>query len=333
MRGTSVLRGSLVTLLALASGSGCASEESVIELGRDESAVRMAVSGDALAVGVASAEPYDPRKGVEARSALVLVREGTPNVRAPLGLGFLRDLVPIADGFVTLRVRIPAWPTVVAQVSLVARDGKVTDLPPLALDALGLWVDAAGAIYAYSGRVVMRWSARESAWSRVSLGAGLAAAPITRIVGLGGDRAAAITDRAIIGFTRLEDPPLFEKDMGAYPYPLKLYAGNDAWWLVSSNEREQKLMQVAPGGATREVTTLRGVRVQNVMLGDGAVVIATTGRGSDIHKSFIQVLDPAAGTMGRPRKIPDDTMVTCLWKRTVVSGGPGSRVLRTAIAH
>lgn len=335
MNGANARRVAFSMFVALAGGVGCAAESIMIELRPDESVVKMAVSGETLAIGVASSEPYDPRKGIQEQSSLVLLSEGAPIVRTSLGLGFLRDLVSTTKGFVALLVRNPGLPAAVAQVFLVDRGGKVTELAPLSLDPLGVWLDAAGDIHAYSGRVVMRWSAAAGAWSRVTLDPMIAAAaPITRIVGLNGGRAALINARSIIGFTRLEDPPVFSRDMGAYPNPLKLFGARDQWWLVVSTESEQQLVQVAADGGMREVMKLRGEHVQNLMFNGERVIVACSGEGRNVHKGSYYVLEGAGGRAIRgPRKLPDDTMRTCLWRGSIVSGGAGRRVFKTSIAR
>jgi hypothetical protein len=161
----------------------------------------------------------------------------------------------------------------------------------------------------------------------------IAAAPIAKIAGLDVGRAAVITDRAIIGFTNLEGPPIFATDMGTYPYPLALNGGRDAWWLAVSSEREQKLIRVAPDGSMREIATLKEERVHSVMFDRGTVVLVCSGQGSSIHKRSFYVLDPSAhGALGRRFKLPDDTQATALWNGAIVSAAPGRRVLRTSIA-
>jgi hypothetical protein len=326
-----VLRASAVAVFVMASG-GCAAESIVLELGPDESTAKLAAAGEVLAVGVAWHERYAVRGNIDydGLSAVALVREGAPVVRTPLEPGVMRALVATPDGFAALRVRGAGQPDAAARVSLVDRDGRVADLPPMSMDALGIWVGADGAIHAYSGAAIVRWSAAEGAWRPVPLDPSVTAAPIVRMVALAGGRVAVIDDRRILGFARLGEPPLFAKDMGAYPYPLHLFAGEDGWWLAVSGEREQKLVRVEADGSMREVTTLRRARVLNVMASAGEVVVARVER--DVHGRSFQVLRPGAGSPRRPRRLPDDVMQTCLWKGGVVTGGAGQRVVKTLVS-
>lgn len=321
----------------LLSVSGCATESIVIELAHDESVTQMAASGDTLAIGVAHRERYDRRTGTgaaaEERSAIALIREGAPAVRTPLEPGVLRALVPTPSGFAALRVARPRGAApLVAQVFLLDMNGKVTALTPLQMDLLGLWVTGAGEVFAYSVAAVMRWAPARAAWSNVPLDPVLTAGPIMEVAPLNSGAVAVVNERAIMGFTQLDAPPVFVRDMNTYPYPLQLHGGGDRWWLVLSSEARQKLVQVAIDGAVRDVATLSTVNVQDLIFDGDRVIMVCSREGGDVHKTSFYVLDRAGDApMRGPHMLPVDTTKTSLWRGAIVSGGPMRKVSKTSI--
>lgn len=320
----------------LASFSACATESKVVELKPDEWVERLAASGDTLAIGVAQRDLYDPRKGVgalEDRAAIALVREGAPIVRTPLEPGILRGIVAAPSGFVVLRVVIPGGtaPTV-AHVFRVDLSGNVTALAPLTMDALGLWIGEKGEVFVYSTKAVVRWPSGGGAWSPVRLHPSVAATPIRKMVRLEGGEVAVINDRAIMGLARLEDAPVFVKDLNAYPYSLNLYGDRERWWLVVEAQDSRKVMQVTTDGSVREVATMRVVNIHELLFSGDDVIVVCAREGGNVHKSSFYVLDRAGvGPMRGPRKLPDDTTVTSVWGKAIASGGFMSRVSKTSI--
>jgi hypothetical protein len=320
----------------LLGASACATESSVVELGPDEWVERLAASGDTLAIGVAQRDRYDPRKGVgalEDRAAIALVREGAPIVRTPLEPGYLRGIVPAQSGFAALRVVIPGGtaPTV-AHVFRVDPSGNATALAPLTMDAIGLWIGEKGELFVYSTTAVVRWPSGGSAWSPVRLHPSVAAAPIRKMVRLEGGEVAVINDRAIMGLARLEDPPVFVKDLNVYPRSLKLFGDGERWWLVVPGQDSQKVMQVATDGSLREVATMRVVNVHELLFSGDDVLVVCAREGGNVHKSSFYVLDRAgASPMRGPRKLPDDTTVTAVWGKAIASGGFMRRLSKTVI--
>jgi hypothetical protein len=306
-----------------------------MELGPDEAVDTLAVSGDTLAIGVAYRERYDPRKGLDAvedRCALALIREGASIIRTPLERGVLRALIPTPSGFVALRVVRGGHSDTSAHVFLVDLKGKVTMLAPLAADLLGLWVTEKNEVIAWSQTAVMRWTGAGAAWSNVPLNPAVVAAPIRRMTRLNGGAVAVVNDREIMGFTNLEEPPVFVRDMGIYPRPIESYAGGDRWWLVLSHDHEQELVQVTTGGVFRKVATLQGVNVHDLMFTDETVFIVCFGTGGDIHKTSFYMLDRAGATPARgPYKLPNDVLSFGLWKGAVVSGGAMRRTFKTSV--
>jgi hypothetical protein len=331
-----VVRLSCLLAGVLLSASACATESSAVELGPDEGVETMAASGDTLAIGVAQREPYDPRKGVgalEDRAAIALFREAAPIVRTPLEPGYLRGIVPAPSGFVALRVVFPGGTApVVAHVFRVDLSGKVTVLPPLTMDAIGLWVGEKGELFVYSTTAVVRWPSGGGAWSPVRLHPSVAATPIRKMVRLKGGEVAVINDRAIMGLARLEDAPVFVNDLNAYPYSLKLFGDGERWWLVVPRQDSQKVMQVTTDGGVREVATMRVVNVHELLFSGDDVIVVCAREGGNVHKSSFYILGRAgAAPMRGPRKLPDDTTITAVWGKAIASGGAMRRVSNTTI--
>jgi hypothetical protein len=317
----------------MVSATACATESTMVELGPDESVARMTASGDTLAIGVGHRERYDPAKGIDAlvdRAAIVLIRGQTTIAHTPLERGYLRAIVATPTGFVALRVVIPGGTApVVAHVFRVDLSGNVTALAPLTMDAIGLWVGDQGEVFVYSTSTVMRWPPGGGAWSPVRLDPTITATPIRKMVWLKGGEVAVINDRAIMGLARLDGPPVFVKDLNAYPKPLKLYGDGERWWLVIDS---QKVMQVTPDGGVREIATMRVVNVHELLFSGDEVIVVCAREGGNVHKSSFYVLDRAGvAPMRGPRKLPDDTTATTVWGKAIASGGAMRRISRTSI--
>jgi hypothetical protein len=205
-------------------------------------------------------------------------------------------------------------------------------LAPLAADLLGLWVTEKNEVFAWSQTAVMRWPGAGAAWSNVPLNPAVVAAPIREMARLNGGAVAVVNDREIMGFTNLEEPPVFVRDMGIYPRPIESYAGGDRWWLVLSHDHEQELVQITTDGVFRKVATLQGVNIYDLMFTDETVFIVCIGKGGDIHKTSFYMLDRAGAAPARgPYKLPNDVLSFGLWKGAVVSGGAMRKIFKTSV--
>ncbi len=74
------------------------------------------------------------------------------------------------------------------------------------------------------------------------------------------------------------------------------------------------------------------VNVHNLLFSGDQVFVVCAREGGNVHKSSFYVLDRAGvGPMRGPRKLPDDTTTTCVWGKTIASGGFTRRVSKTSI--
>ena len=77
---------------------------------------------------------------------------------------------------------------------------------------------------------------------------------------------------------------------------------------------------------------MRVVNVQDLLFSGGDVIVVCAREGGNVHRSSFYILDRArAAPMQGPRKLPDDTTVTAVWGKSIVSGGYRRRVSKTMI--
>ncbi|WP_404421603.1 hypothetical protein [Nibricoccus sp. IMCC34717] len=311
----------------------CAKEPLVLHLERDETVSHMAALDDTLAIAAASQERSDSTRSElsKDRSGIVLVRDGVEPVRTPFHEGRIRSLVAAQDGFVAARLVYDKDSNSTAYFFRIDLKGKVTEMPSMEIDLVGMWVGANGEIFSYAPRAVFRWTVANPVWEKLPLDPAVNAEAIRRIVTLKDGSSLVITDRLLKGFKNLQKPPVFVKDLNTYPKPIKAY-GDDGWWIVTADDRTQKISAVSGSGDVREVTSLRVVNPHNLLFSGDKVFVVCAREGGNVHKSSYYVLNrDGSGSLRGPFMLPDDTMSTCIWNDAIISGGYSNRVYKTEI--
>lgn len=311
----------------------CAKGPLVLQLERNETVSHMAALGDTLAIAAASQERSDSTRSElsKDRSGVILVRDGVEVVRTSFHEGRIPFLVATQGGFVAARLVYDKDSNSTAHFFRVDLNGKVTEMPSMMIDLVGLWVAGDGTIFAYDPKTVFRWTAANPVWEKLPLDPAANAEAVRRIVTLKDGSSLVVTDRLLKGFKNLQEPPVFVKDLNAYPEPIKAY-GDDRWWIVTTGGPAQKINTVSSSGDVREVASLRVVNPHDVLFSGDKVFVVCAREGGNVHKSSYYVLShDGTGPLRGPFMLPDDTMSTCIWGDAIISGGYSNRVYITEI--
>lgn len=310
-----------------------AKEPLVLNLESGEKVAHLAATGSTLAIGAGYRGSYDRSKSVAEQSQclIVLVRDGSPPTRTPVKHGAMRSLVSIPTGFLAGRVVYDHEGHTITHVFEVDLKGEVTEMPPLPIDLAGLWADKDGAVFAYDWGTVFRWSAAKPTWEKLPLDPEVNAEAIRRIVTLNSGSSLVVTDRVFKGFKSLQEPPIFVRDLNTYPEAIYAF-GNDQWWIMTSDGSTHKISTVSRDGRVQEAASLRVVNPHELLFSGDKVFVVCAREGGNVHKYSYYVLNrDGTGPLRGPFMLPDDTMSTCIWGDSIVSGGAASRVFKTAI--
>lgn len=310
-----------IVLILLPGSPAMRQSESVDKfLQRGECVAHMAANGEVLAIAVS----YQPTLGKgpglpKLEGGVILVRRGKPPVRTPLLVGAMRSIVATPSGFVVARVTYDKDAKSTASFFETDKEGLVTELPPLEIDLVGLWVTADGEVHAYSPREVFRWVVTNQSWEKVPLHPAVNSEAILRIVTLNDGSSLVVTNRIIKGFRNLQMPPSFVHDLNTYPNMIYAYGDNDKWWIVTKDARNHKISLVSKNGVIREVASTSAWIVKRLLFGSDKVFIVCA---PSIHKdSYYLLKRDGSGKLSGSYALPDGTIETCLWGDTVMNGG------------
>jgi hypothetical protein len=310
-----------------------ANEPLIGYLERNENVAHFAAHGDTLAIAVSYLPPLNSDAGSlpKAQSAVILVSKDTPLVRTPLKIGSIRTIVATPSGFVAARVTYDRDAKSTANFFGIDLDGMVTEMSPLQIDLVGLWVDADGTIFAYSPRAVFRWIAASSTWEMLLIDPAVNADAIRRIVTLRNGSSLVVTDRNIKGFKHLQEPPVFVKNLSAYPKPIFAY-GDDCWWIIMSDERTSRISIVNADGKMREVASLRVVTLHNILYnGDKAFIVCAREGGNLGKYSYYTLNRDGSGPLRGPFMLPSGATISYVWNNSIISSGISNRIFMTTI--
>ena len=303
-------------------------------LQQNESVAHMATSGEVLAIAIG----YDPPFGRDLilpkqESGVLLVRQGMPIIRTPLKVGAMRSIVGTSSGFVAARVTEDKDAKSTAHLLEIDLFGKVTELPPLEIDLVGLWVTQDGTLYVYSSQLVFRWIRKSHQWEKLSLNSMVNSEPIRKIAPIRNGLLLLITDYAIKGFRELHEPAIFTQKINFYPNPVKLF-GFDHWWLAGNDGSAYKLFLVGMNGESTSIALPPLKLITDIKFGAQKAFIICAWEGDNVHKSFYYTLnDDGSGVLRGPFKLPDDTKETCVWGNFIVSSGVSSGIYKSKIEH
>lgn len=311
-----------------------AKEPLVLNLEHNEGVAHLAASGNTLAIGVSYHPFYSGISAAEATkfsSCIILFREGEPQIRTPFKPGSMRSLIVTQSGFVAALVKYGDDSRATTDFFEVDLKGTVTEMPPLPIDPDGLWAGQDGTVFAYGTRSVFRWSTTNPVWEKLPLDPAVNAEAIRRIVTLKDDSSLVVTDRVFKGFKNLQGPPIFVRDLNTYPEAIYAF-GNDRWWIVTKDGSTHKISTVSGDGRVQEVASLRVVNPHDLLFRGDKVFVVCAREGGNVHKYSYYVLNrDGTGPLRGPFMLPDDTMSTCIWGDSIVSGGATSRVYKTEI--
>ena len=314
-----------VALILFPSSPAMRPSESVDKfLQMNECVAHMASNGEALAIAVSYLPPFGKGPGLpKQEGGVILVQHGKPPIRTPLQVGAMRSIVATPSGFLAARVTYDKDANDTAYFFEVDLEGRVTELPPLEIDLVGLWVTANGEIHAYSPQAVFRRVKTNPTWERVPLDPAVNSEAIRRIVTLKDGASLIVTDRLIKGFRNLQMPPVFVNNMNTYPKPIDAYGDDNNWWIVTRDGQNHKISLVLKNGDTKEVASTPVWLIKRLLFGSDKVFVVCAPA---IHQDTYYVLNrDGSGKLRGPFSLPDGTIVTCLWGETVMNGGYESR--------
>ena len=321
----------LISALAMLS-CGRARESMSGYLQKHESVAHVAANGEVLAIAIGYNPPFGKNLALpKLRGGVVLACKGRPPIRTPLRVGAMRSIVAAPSGFVAARVTYDKDAHSTAYVFGIDLYGQVSEMLPLKIDLVGLWVNADGSVYVYSPKAVFRWIKANPVWEKLPLDPAVSDEPIRRIVELKDGSSLVVTDRSIKGFGSLQKPPIFIKDLNVYPEPIQVY-GDDQWWVVTENKGVEKISLIGENGATKLVALPPTRLIENILFGSDKVFIVCGWEDGDVHKSSYYILNrDGSGTLQGPFMLPDDTIETCFWRDSIVSGGASNRLYMTSV--
>ena len=299
-----------------------------------ESVAHMATNGEVLAIAIGFDPPFSKDSVLpKHEGGVVLVRQGMPTIRTPLKVGAMRSIIATSSGFVAARVTEDKDSRSMAHLLEIDLFGKVTELPPLEIDLVGLWVAHDGTLYVYSSQLVFRWVRANQRWEKLPLNLMINSEAIRKIVSLRNGLLLLITDRGIKGFRELGEPALFVKRYDFYPNPVKVF-GFDHWWLASTDGSVYTISIIGINGESVSLGLPPLKLVTDIKFGVHKAFIICAGDGGNIHDSFYYVLnDDGSGALRGPFKLPDDTKETCIWGDYIVSSGVSSGIYKLKIEH
>lgn len=301
-------------------------------LHRDEIVSHMATCGEVLAIAIGYQPPIG--KGLtipEHEGGVVVIHRGKPPIRTPLRIGTMRSIIATKSGFVAARVTYDKDAKSTTHFSMIDANGLVTEMPPLEIDLIGLWITPDRVVHAYCSGAIFQWQNANHVWKKLSIDPAVNSESIRRIVTLGNGSSLVVTSRLIKGFKDLQKPPVFVKNLNTYPNPIDAY-GDDHWWIVTREGRTQRIALVDINGDIRDVVSAPTRLVKNLMFSQDKVFIVCAWEGGETHKKSYYVLNrDGSGLLRGPFALPDGTIATCLWGDAIVSGDGASHLSVTEI--